>query len=75
MLDRPVIPEKKSSSQGDLLQAEWSLSSSGGPLVEKPETSRGNLMLEKGVDLIKAESKVRSRGEPHNSVEELSASG
>jgi hypothetical protein len=60
-----VIP-KNSSSQGDLLKFEWSLSSSGGPLVEKPETNRGS------VDLIKAEPEVRSRGELHNSVRELS---
>lgn len=43
--------------------------------MEKPETNRGNAMLESGVDLIKAEPEVRSRGEPHNSVRELSVSG
>lgn len=57
------------------MPVEWSLSSSGGPLVEKPETNRGSPMLESGVDLIKAELESRSRGEPHSSVRELSAFG
>ena len=67
-----LVITKNSSSQGDLLKFEWSLSSSGGPLVEKPETNRGSPMLESGIDLIKAEPEVRSRGELHNSVRELS---
>jgi len=53
------------------MQVESLLSSSGGPLVENPDTNWGKLMLERGVGLILALVGELSPSARHDSVREI----